>query len=111
MYIGFQLREAGGILSAVYGLVLLYLLRQYHAGEDAFAWFQATMSSLPFLLLTFVVFGLVLVHAVSWFALIGKAQPVQFTREPLPWQKVFVGNLAIWAVVSVLVLLIVFGGL
>lgn len=110
-YLQFQAREVGGVLSALYGLVLLYELRQYHRGEDAYAWFQGILATPPVLLLTLVVFAFVLVHAVSWFMLVGKAQPVALTKKPIPWQKAFAANLVLWAVVSAAVLYIVFGGL
>ncbi|OGS65964.1 MAG: hypothetical protein A3K59_11070 [Euryarchaeota archaeon RBG_19FT_COMBO_69_17] len=110
-YLLFQAREVGGVLSALYGLVLLYELRQYHRGEDAFAWFQGILTTPPVLILTLVVFAFVLVHAVTWFMLIGKAQPVALTKKPIPWERAFAGNLVLWAVVSAAVLYIVFGGL
>lgn len=106
----FQLREAGGVLSAIVGLILLYQIIQLQAGPDAYAAFLAMVTSLPMLLLLGVLFVLVMVHAVTWFILLGKAQPIQFTAKPMSWKKVFVINALLWVVVSGAVFYIVFGG-
>jgi hypothetical protein len=43
--------------------------------------------------------------------LIGKAQPIRFTREPLPWKIVFGINVILWLVVSGAVVYLIFGGM
>ena len=110
-YLVFQIRELGGVAAAAYGLILLYMLRRFSQGESAYDGFLALMATPGMLVVTGVLFVLVLVHAVTWFMLIGKAQPVQFTKEPIPWQKAFAASLAVWALVSVAVVYLIFGGL
>ena len=56
-------------------------------------------------------FSLVVWHAVSWFMLIGKAQPIQFTQRPLPWKVVFGVNVLLWIGVSGAVVYLIFGGI
>src|SRR5439155_1729257 len=83
------LRELGGVISAVYGLLFLNLLRTLRAGESAYTAFVEMMRTPPILYVNLVLFALLVWHAVTWFMLIGKAQPIQFTERPLPWKAVF----------------------
>lgn len=109
-YVMFQLRELGGVVSALYGLLLLNLLVQLDAGESAYTAFLTAIRTPPLVYVNVVLFALVLWHAISWFALIGKAQPVQLTREPLPWKAVFAVNVVLWLVVSGAIVFLIFGG-
>lgn len=104
----FMLREAGGVLSAVYGIVLLGLLAAYHGGPASFDAYLSLIWSPPILLLTLVVFAFVLVHAITWFFLIGRMQQVA-SKRPKRWQTVFVGNLVIFVLLSGAVLFLIFG--
>src|SRR5436309_3369600 len=88
-YLGFQLRELGGVVSGVYGLLFLNLLRTLRAGESAYMAFVDAIRTPPILYVNLVLFALLVWHAVTWFMLIGKAQPIQFTERPLPWKAVF----------------------
>jgi len=110
-YFMFQMREIGGVVSALYGLVLLNLLMQLSAGESAYNSFLTTLRTPPVLYLNLVFFGFVVWHAITWFMLIGKAQPIRLTREPLPWKIVFGINLILWFVVSGAVVYLIFGGM
>jgi fumarate reductase subunit C len=110
-YLMFQLREIGGVVSALYGLVLLNLLMQSSAGPSGYESFLTTLRTPPVLYLNLVGFALVVWHAVSWFMLIGKVQPIRFTREPLPWKLVFGVNVILWLFVSGAVVYLIFGGI
>ena len=57
-----------------------------------------------------VLFALVMWHAITWFMLIGKAQPIQFTAKPVPWKAAFAINVVLWLGVSGAVVYLVFGG-
>jgi len=109
-YLGFQLRELGGVLTAVYGLILLNMLVQLRAGESAYEAFLDQMRTPPVLYVNLVLFALVMWHAISWFMLIGKAQPIQFTARPIPWKVAFAINILLWIGVSGAVVYLVFGG-
>jgi len=110
-YLMFQLREAGGVICALYGLVLLNMLVQLRAGESAYTAFLDLLRTPPVLYLNVVLFALVVWHALTWFMLIGKAQPIQFTRQPLPWKVVFGINVLLWLGVSGAVVYLIFGGI
>jgi len=109
-YMLFQLREVGGVLSAVYGVLLLVLLSQYQAGPDAYASFLAWMRSPPVLVPTAILFAFVLVHALSWFVLIGKTQAVMSAGRAPPPRTVIGLMVGLFAVVSIAVVYLVFGG-
>jgi len=109
-YLGFQLRETGGVVSALYGLILLNMLRQLQAGESAYTAFLDLMRSPPVLFVNLVLFALVIYHAITWFMLIGKAQPIRFTAKPIPWKTAFGVNLVLWLGVSGAVVYLIFGG-
>ena len=110
-YLAFQLREAGGVVCAVYGLLLLNLLMQLREGESAYVAFLTMLRTPPVLYLNVVLFGLVVWHAISWFMLIGKTQPVQLTQKQLPWKVVFGINVVLWLGVSGAVVYLIFGGI
>lgn len=98
-------------MSALYGLLLLNLLVQLPQGESAYAAFLTFLRTPPVLYVNLVLFALVVWHAIFWFMLIGKAQPIQLTRRPLPWTAVFGINLVLWLVVSGAVVYLIFGGI
>ena len=104
------MRELGGVVSALYGLIFLNLLRTLRAGESAYTAFVDTMRTPPVLYVNLVLFALLVWHAVTWFMLIGKAQPIQFTERPLPWKSVFGVNVLLWIGVSAAVVYLIFGG-
>ena len=107
----FQVREFGGVVSAIYGLIFLIMLRDLRSGESTYAAFLTLMRTPPLLYVNLVLFALVVWHAVSWFMLIGKAQPIQFTERPLPWKLVLGINVLLWIGVSGAVVYLVFGGI
>jgi len=98
------------VISAVYGLVLLNLLRQLRAGESAYTSFLQLLRTPPLLYVNVVLFALVMWHAITWFMLIGKAQPIRFTAKPVPWKTAFAINVLLWLGVSGAVVYLIFGG-
>ena len=110
-YLAFQLREAGGAVCALYSLLLLGLLIRLPEGESAYSALLDQLRAPPLLYLNVVLFGLVVWHSLSWFMLIGKAQPVPLTRRPLPWKVVFGISILLWLGVSGAVVYVIFGGI
>ena len=98
------------MVSALYGLIFLNLLRTLRAGQSAYTAFVDAIRTPPILYLNLVLFALLVWHAVTWFMLIGKAQPIQFTERPLPWKSVFGVNVLLWIGVSAAVVYLIFGG-
>ncbi len=84
---------------------------KYQSGPGAYASFLAWMQSPPVLILTAILLAFVLVHAFTWFMLIGKSQAVMSAGRAPPWQRMFGLMVAIFVVASVAVLYVVFGGL
>ncbi len=98
------------MISALYGLILLNLLRELRAGESAYTAFLDVLRTPPILYVNLVLFALVMWHAITWFMLIGKAQPIQFTAKPVPWKTAFAINVLLWLGVSGAVVYLIFGG-
>src|SRR2546427_9512249 len=90
-YLAFQLREAGGVLCALYGLVLLNMLLQLRGGGAAYTAFLDLLRTPPVLYLNLVLFALVVWHALPSFMLIGEGQPIPVTRQAPPLKGAFWG--------------------
>lgn len=110
-YVLFMLREAGGSLSAVYGLILLGLLITFHEGPTAYANYLSLLQTPPMLVLQAVILLFVLVHAGTWFYLIGKSQAAMSAYRAPPWTRIFALMIVVCLAASVGVLFVVFGGL
>lgn len=110
-YVLFQLREWGGVLTAVYGLVLLGLLISFQSGRSSYDAYVAMIQSLPVLALTAVVLVFVMIHAITWFYLIGKSQAVMSSYRAPGWKPIFGLMLVVFVLASGAVLFLVFGGL
>ncbi len=110
-YTLFMLREAGGSLSAVYGIILLGLLIEYNQGPSAYANYIAFLETPAMLVVQGVILVFVLVHAITWFYLIGKSQPAMSAYRAPAWTRVFGLMIVIFLAASAGVLFVVFGGL
>ena len=110
-YALFMLREAGGSLSAVYGVILLGLLIEYNLGEAAYANYLTFLETPAMLVVQGVILAFVLVHAVTWFYLIGKSQAAMSAYRAPSWTRVFGLMIVVFLAASAGVLFIVFGGL
>lgn len=110
-YLLFMLREAGGSLSAVYGILLLGLLIMYSQGATAYANYLAFLETPAMLVVQAVLLFFVLVHAVTWFYLIGKSQAAMSAYRAPPWTRIFALMIVVFLAASAGVLFIVFGGL
>ncbi len=110
-YTLFMLREAGGSLSAVYGVLLLGLLIMYSQGATAYANYVAFLETPAMLVVQAVILVFVLVHAITWFYLIGKSQAAMSAYRAPPWTRVFALMIVVFLAASAGVLFIVFGGL
>jgi len=110
-YLVFMFREAGGSLSAVYGLILLGLLITYSQGASAYADYVAFLQTPAMLVVQALILFFVLVHALTWFYLIGKSQAAMSAYRAPPWTRVFALMIVIFLAASAGVLFVVFGGL
>lgn len=110
-YLAFMAREAGGSLSAVYGILLLGLLVSFDRGASSYANYVAFLQTPGMLVIQAVILVFVLVHAVTWFYLIGKSQAAMSAYRAPPWTRVFALMIVVFLAASAGVLFIVFGGL
>ncbi len=110
-YLLFMLREAGGSLSAVYALILLGLLVMYSQGASAYANYLSFLQTPAMLILQAVILFFVLVHAFTWFYLIGKSQAAMSAYRAPGWTRIFGLMVAVFVAASAGVLFVVFGGL
>ena len=110
-YLNFMLRETGGSLSAVYGIILLGLLITYNQGASAYANYVAFLETPAMLVIQAVILFFVLAHAFTWFYLIGKSQAAMSAYRAPEWTRIFGIMIVVFLVASVAVLYVVFGGL
>ena len=110
-YVSFMLRETGGSLSALYGIILLGLLITFNQGASAYANYVAFLETPAMLVVQAIILFFVLAHAFTWFMLIGKSQVVMSAYRAPAWTRIFGLMIVVFLVASVAVLFIVFGGL
>jgi fumarate reductase subunit C len=109
-YLLFMLREAGGSLSAVYGILLLGLLIMYNMGAASYANYLAFLQTPAMLVVQGIILVFVLIHAITWFYLIGKSQAAMSAYRAPPWTRIFGLMIVIFLAASAGVLFLVFGG-
>jgi fumarate reductase subunit C len=110
-YLVFMLREAGGSLTAVYGVILLGLLVTNHQGASAYASYLSFLETPAMLVVQAVILFFVLAHAITWFILIGKSQAVMSSNRAPAWTRIFGLMIVVFLAASAGVLFVVFGGL
>ena len=110
-YLIFMLREAGGSLTAVYGILLLGLLITYSQGASSFGGYLAFLQNPAMLVVQAIILFFVLVHAFTWFYLIGKSQAVMSANRAPHWTRIFGLMIVVFLAASAGVLYVVFGGL
>ncbi len=104
-------REVGGALCAVYAVVLLGLLATHDLGKTSYENYVAFLQTPVMLVLQAVILVFVLIHAFTWFLLIGKSQAVMSSYRAPSWTRVFGLMVVVFLGASAAVLYLVFGGL
>ncbi len=110
-YTLFMLREVGGTLCAVYAILLLGLLMEYNAGKAAYEGYLAFLQTPAMLVIQGIILVFVVIHAFTWFLLIGKSQAVMSSYRAPGWTRIFGLMVVVFLGASVAVLYLVFGGL
>lgn len=110
-YLLFMFREAGGVLSAVYGLVLLGLLITLNLGPTSYANYVSFLQTPAMLVVQGIILVFVLVHALTWFLLIGKSQAAMSAYRAPNWTRIFGLMIVVFLAASIGVLYVIFGGL
>src|SRR5574340_1641353 len=109
-YVLFMLRELGGALTAVYGLILLGLLISFHQGAASYANYLAFLQMPLMLVAQAILLAFIIIHAFTWFYLIGKSQAVMSAYRAPDWRRIFGLMVVILLAASAGVLFVVFGG-
>ena len=110
-YFWFMMRELTAVFTAIYCVMLLVMLFRMK-GEHGGARYDEFMASLqtPWSIgFHFIAFLAAMYHTVTWFALVPKALVVRMGEEKVPPFILVGAHWLAWAVVSALLLWLVFG--
>ena len=102
----FLLRELSAVFVAVYMVLLLILVQQVRDGEGSFEDYLDVLQNPALVIFHIVALLFVLLHTVTWFQAVPKALPLKIGGRRVPPMQLIAGNYVIWAVVSVVVLIV-----
>jgi fumarate reductase subunit C len=105
-YLKFILRESSSFFIAYFAVVILAQIGAVAAGPSAYADFQAWMGTPLILIVNLVAFVFVLLHALTWFALVPRVMVRQVTGKAMPDMMAAVPNYGVWLAASLIVALI-----
>jgi fumarate reductase subunit C len=105
-YISIFLRELSSVFILAYVLLYLWLLPGLRSGStNSFS----QLGTAPFLALSFAMLAFSLYHSITWFSLLGRAQPIKLGGIVLQGRAALFVNLAILAAVSLILATLVYG--
>ena len=104
----FLLRELSAVFIAIYMILLLVLVQQVRDGADSFQDYLSVLQTPILLVLHVVVLSFALLHTVTWFQAVPKGLPLKIGEYRVPPVQLIAGNYVIWAIVSVIVLVVFF---
>ncbi len=105
-YISVFLRELSSVFILGYVLLYLQILSGLRSGATNFL---PQLGTAPFLALSFVMLAFSLYHSVTWFSLLGRAQPIRLAGLVLQGRTALIVNLSILAGASVILATLVYG--
>jgi len=108
-YALFQLRELSSVFVILYAFLILWELWALRGGSSSWDAFLAVWYSRPMIVLNLVVLAFVLLHAVTWFLLTTRVPLFRIHGRAPPAALVVGGMVAVWAVLSFLVLRFLYG--
>lgn len=106
-YLKFILREISSVFVAIFVAITLLQLRALQHGPDAYARFQAWLSTPFAIALNLISLFFVLFHAITWFNLAPHAVAVRVRGKRLPKIAISGPSYITWAIVSAFVAWIV----
>ncbi len=104
-YISIFLRELSSVFILAYILLYLQILSGLRSGAN----FLPQLGTPPFLALSLVMLAFSLYHSVTWFSLLGRAQPIKVAGLVLKGRRALVVNLVVLAAASVVLATLVYG--
>ena len=105
-YISIFLRELSSVFILAYVLFYLQILSWLRSGNTNFL---SQLHTGPFLALSFAMLAFSLYHSVTWFSLLGRAQPIKVGGLVLQGRSALVVNLVILIAASLILATLVYG--
>ncbi len=105
-YLRYMAREFSCLFIGGYGLLMVWGLKRLSEGPAAWHSFLEGLQSPASVAFHVVALGFALYHSVTWFKLTPKALPVQVGGEFLPEGAISGAHYAVWAVLSLAVLIL-----
>jgi len=107
-YTKYMIREGTSVFLTAYSLILFTGLLRLSQGAAAFNGWQEALTSPLAIGFHVVALALAVYHTVTWFSLAPKAIDLRLGERKLPDSWIIAGHYAALALVSVIVLLLVF---
>ena len=105
-YIRYILREITCFFIGGYTLFLVIALRRVAQGPEAFQGLIDALQSPLGILLNLLTLAAAVYHSTSWFNVTPQAMPIQRGEEFVPGKYIVIAHYAVWAVVSLAVLIL-----
>ena len=102
----FLLRELSAVSIAIYMVLLLILVQQVRDGEGSFEDYLDVLQNPVLVIFHIVALLFALLHTATWFQAMPKGLPLKIGERRIPPMQLIAGNYVIWAVVSVVVLIV-----
>jgi succinate dehydrogenase subunit C len=104
-YVRYMVRELTSLFVGLYGALLVVGLIRLAQGQAAWEGFVGAISSPVGVAFQLLCLAFAVYHSVTWFALTPKAMPLTVGNEPVPGRVIVGAHYAVWAVVSIAVLI------
>ena len=105
-YKRYMAREVTCLFIFAYTFLLIIALKRLSEGPDAFNAFVQTLGSPLGVLFNLAVLIAAVYHSTSWFNVTPQAMPIQRGEEFVPGKIIVGAHYALWAVVSLIVLIL-----
>ncbi|HRX59928.1 MAG TPA: fumarate reductase subunit C [Candidatus Competibacter sp.] len=104
-YMRYMAREVTSFFIGAYTLLLVVALKRLAQGPDAFLDFLNALHSPLGVLFNLAALVAAVYHSTSWFNVTPQAMPIQRGEEFVPGHIIVGAHYAVWAVVSLVVLI------
>ncbi|MBL8659035.1 MAG: hypothetical protein JNM75_04685 [Rhodospirillales bacterium] len=105
-YQHYMLHEISSVFVAIYVGVLIVGLFRLAQGPEAWSGWLAAVTSPIGVIFHILVFIFSIIHTTSWFKAVPQAMRIQRGEEIVPGNLIIGAHYGVWAVVSVVVLLV-----
>lgn len=105
-YVVYMIRELTSLFVAFYCVLLAVGLVRLAQGETAWDGFLAALASPLGVVFQLICLVFAVYHSITWFAVTPKAMPLMVKGEAVPPRTIVAAHYAVWAAVSLLVLVV-----